>query len=41
MRRVPWLKAYSVALLAFIFTPVLILVLFSFNSQATASFPIR
>jgi spermidine/putrescine transport system permease protein len=39
--RIPWLLLYSVLVLIYLFFPILIIVLFSFNSSPAISFPIR
>ena len=41
MRRVPWLPIYVGLVLVFLFTPVVVVVLFSFNNSAALAFPFR
>lgn len=38
-RRIPWLALYSTAIFVFLFAPVAIVVLFSFNQTAALTFP--
>jgi spermidine/putrescine transport system permease protein len=39
--RIPWLGIYAVLVVAFLFFPIAIIMLFSFNSSPAVSFPIR
>ena len=39
--RIPWLLIYSVGLVFYLFFPLLIIALFSFNDSPSVSFPIR
>ena len=41
MRRVPWLQIYVGLVIVFLFTPVVVVVLFSFNKSAALAFPFR
>jgi ABC-type spermidine/putrescine transport system permease subunit II len=39
--RLPWLKIYSILVIIYLFFPIFIIALFSFNSTPAISFPIR
>ena len=39
--RIPWLKVYSIIVIIYLFFPVFIIALFSFNESPAISFPIR
>ncbi len=39
--RIPWLYIYSILVIIYLFFPVGIIILFSFNSTPAVSFPIR